>query len=357
MAILGAFQALVKQFDPDVCKKVKRWREWMTTSQFGQAVLGILLVLLTSCFVVPVNIIDGLLIKEINVASYIFLRYSVVSFLILPAVLCKWKSLQLSSYSAKEWMAMILSGICRIAGELTFGYALYYIDVYDVTVIGSIKPIMVAILACCVPGERGSFFDIVPLALSVTGSVFIIQPPAIFKGIYVGTLSSIPAVALLLTLSCPLLNAINNISCRKLRTIPLVLTVIMQTVAGLPLMVPLVVFGEGFEVPMTSVGLYQLAVASICYIGRVVTHTYALYFISSIQVTVIDSIKIPMLCLANYVLFNILPNWLKGVGSVLLIAAVSIYLFKLKIESFFSMWRRFKVVESDENALLLETDQ
>lgn len=335
-------------------ERLDRWTNWMTTTQSGRTAVGTLLALMTSFLVVPVNIMSGQIVKEINVSSYAFLRFSSISLLLLPLVVCRHESLKLSTYSIQEWIAMVISGMSRAAALLTFNYALYYINVFDMTVFAALKPVMVALFLCCVPEENPDLFDIIPLFLSIVGSLFIAQPPAIFKSISLSTLYSVPVVAFLYAISSPAFYAVNNIICRKFRKIPLLLSVFMQTFCGIPLTLLLMFAIEEFEFPATRTCIYQLVSVNILYIGRVTSHTYALYFISSVQVSVLDSFRIPLTLLANYVLFKILPNWLKGVGSAIVIVAVLLYLFKVKIVELCSkLYNKIRNVQDDETTLLI----
>ncbi|NNF06900.1 MAG: DMT family transporter [Candidatus Eisenbacteria bacterium] len=132
---------------------------------------------------------------------------------------------------------LILRGVAGFCGLLCFFYAITKLPLADVTVIHFINPVLTAVLAGAVLGERVSPRDAMGLGLSLVGVIFVAQPEFLFGG----AAEELNLFAVGVALCGAVCSAIAYTTVRKLRETEHHLTVVfyfplVATPASLPLL-------------------------------------------------------------------------------------------------------------------------
>jgi drug/metabolite transporter (DMT)-like permease len=212
---------------------------------------------------------------------------------------------------------LLLRGFAGLGGLLCFFYAAVRLPLADVTVIHYINPVLTAILAAGVLGERLRWREVGALAMSLAGVVLVAQPSFLFGG----EARLDPAVVGIAVLGASF-SAVAYTTVRKLRETehPLIVVFyfpLVATPASIPIMAPEAVW------PGPGAWLLLLAVGVFTQIAQVLL-TKGLHAEPAGRAMATSYIQIVFAAVWGVAFFGEFPNPLAVGGAVLVMAGVLI---------------------------------
>ncbi len=231
----------------------------------------------------------------------------------LAVSLAQVKHAGLSIFGSGQRGWLILRGLIGFVGLHSYFYAVTSLPLADATVLHFLNPLLVALLAPLLLGERGRLIDGLAIVLGLAGVVLVARPPALFGaagealpplGIAAGLMGALAATGAYLVV-------------RKLRSEHPLVVVLQFPMLGVPLTLPLVL--PIWIWPTPSEWALLVVMGLFTQLGQL-KMTESLRHESAARGTALSYAQIPLSVLWGWLFWGDVPPPL-AVGGTLCIAA------------------------------------
>lgn len=141
-------------------------------SQFTNTTLGMFWMLLTGLCFVCVTIIVRYIGTRIPAAEAAFLRYAFGTLLLLPVIIKLIKGV----VKINSWRIMLVRGVLHGMGVILWFYAMARMPIAEVTALGYLTPVFIAIGAALFLGEKLHIRRILAIFFGLVGVMIILRP-------------------------------------------------------------------------------------------------------------------------------------------------------------------------------------
>lgn len=212
----------------------------------------------------------------------------------------------------KERRLLLLRGVLGFGGLMCFYYAVTHLPLAEATVIHFTNPILTAVLAALVLGERSGAKVVLGLAFGLAGTLLVARPSGL------GGQSSLDPLAVGIAFGGALFSAAAYVTVRRLARTedPLVIVFYFPLVA-VPASLPIVV--RDFVWPQGIAWLWLLLVGVFTQIGQVQL-TRGLKLLPAGQAMTIGYMQIVFAALLGLTVFAELPALATVMGCALIVA-------------------------------------
>lgn len=221
----------------------------------------------------------------------------------------------LSPFGVSERKWLIVRGLTGFVGLHCYFYAVTALPLADATVIHFLNPLLVALMAPFVLGERGKATDAIGVVLGLVGVVLVTRPPALF-GDVMHESDALPTLGVVAALGGALAAAAAYMVVRKLRTEHPLVVVLQFPMLGVPLTLPFVIPIWVWPTPMEWALLIVMGLFT--QLGQI-KMTESLHHESAARATAVSYAQIPFAMLWGWLLFGDLPPLLAIGGTALIV--------------------------------------
>ena len=219
-------------------------------------------------------------------------------------------------------LLLLLRGAATGLSFMGHFYAVRYLPIADVAMITSIKPVSITLLSCLLLNEPCGLFEIVNLALVLSGIFLVVQPPFIFESSEMEYTPHMFYTALgLLATQC--LAATTTIILRYLRDMHWAALAISSRIVNILEVLAFCTYMQIFCLPQC--GLERLGVLLLAVFGfaQQILHIFSLKLEEAHLVGLVqNSLDILVSFIFQIIFFHTFPSSCKLVGATLIFSSV-----------------------------------